>query len=293
MDTLNSSMFQDVSTTDRLSFTLFLAISLHGAIILGVTFTSGLSKSSMHTLEITLVQNQSNDRPDKAEFLAQFNQAGSGTLTEKRMITTLDQSQDLDSRNDDSAQGHKPVNRLVEQAQQPVITSRKNTASDNTRTVLTRPVIKDDTSDGRSLPEYNLEVASLEARLDRQRQIHAKLPRIKRLTSQSTAASQDALYLDAWRRKIETVGNLNYPEEARRQQIYGSLRLMVAILPDGRLMSIKILKSSGHQILDNAAVNIVTIASPFMPFPEEISQTTDMIEIIRTWQFRQGGVHSY
>ena len=209
MDTLNSSMFQDVSTTDRLSFTLFLAISLHGAIILGVTFTSGLSKSAMHTLEITLVQNQSNDRPDKAEFLAQFNQAGSGTLTEKRMITTLDQSQDPDSRNDDSAQGHKPVNRLVVQTQQPVIASRKNTASDNTRTVLTRPVIKDDTSDGRSLPEYNLEVASLEARLDRQRQIHAKQPRIKRLTSQSTAASQDALYLDAWRRKIETVGNLN------------------------------------------------------------------------------------
>ena len=293
MDTLNSSMFQDVSTTDRLSFTLFLAISLHGAIILGVTFTSGLSKFSTHTLEITLVQNQSTNRPDKTEFLAQFNQAGSGTLTEKRMITTLDQSQDLDSRDDNSAQDHKSVNRLVEQAQHPVITARKNADLDNSRTESTRPVTRDDTSDERLQPEYNLEVASLEARLDRQQQIHAKLPRIKRLTSQSTVASQDALYLDAWRRKIETVGNLNYPEEARRQQIYGSLRLMVAILPDGRLMSIKILKSSGHQILDNAAVNIVTLASPFMPFPDKISQSTDMIEIIRTWQFRQGGVHSY
>lgn len=293
MDTLNSSMFQDVTTTDRLSFTLFVAISLHGAIILGVTFTNEIRNTSMHTLEITLVQNQSSDRPDQAEFLAQFNQAGSGTLTEKRMITTLDQSQDPDSREDISAQDQKSVNMLVEQAQNPVITTRKNTDLDDPGTESTRPVTRDDNSDERLQPEYNLEVASLEARLDRQQQIHAKQPRIKRLTSQSTVASQDALYLDAWRRKIETVGNKNYPEEARRQQIYGSLRLMVAILPDGRLMSIKILKSSGHQILDNAAVNIVTLASPFMPFPDEMSQTTDMIEIIRTWQFRQGGVHSF
>ena len=150
-----------------------------------------------------------------------------------------------------------------------------------------------DAKQEKTLLERSLEIASLEARLDRQRQIYAKRPRIKRLTSLSTASSADAYYLNSWRRKIETIGNLNYPEEARRQKLFGSLRLMVAILPDGSLRSVEMLESSEHEVLDAAAVRIVQLASPFAPFPDELRQTTDVLEIIRTWQFRRNSVRSF
>jgi protein TonB len=132
-----------------------------------------------------------------------------------------------------------------------------------------------------------MEIASLEARLDAQRQIYAKRPRVKRLTSLSTAASTDAYYLNSWRRKIEKVGNLNYPAEARRDKLYGSLRLLVAIHPDGSLKEVALLESSGHAVLDDAAMNIVRLAAPYAPFPDELRQSTDVLEIIRTWQFRK------
>ena len=115
----------------------------------------------------------------------------------------------------------------------------------------------------------------------------AKRPRIKRLTSLSTVSSADAFYLNSWRRKIETIGNLNYPEEARRRKLYGSLSLMVAILPDGSLKEVEVLESSGHKVLDDAAIRIVRLAAPYAPFPDELRQSTDVLEIIRTWQFRK------
>ncbi|SVE45157.1 uncharacterized protein METZ01_LOCUS498011, partial [marine metagenome] len=138
-----------------------------------------------------------------------------------------------------------------------------------------------------SLRARALEIASLEAKLDQQQQIYAKRPRIKRLTSLSTASSADAFYLNSWRRKIETIGNLNYPKEARKRRLYGSLRLMVAITPDGALKEVELLESSGHKTLDDAAIRIVRLSSPFAPFPDELRQTTDILEIIRTWQFRK------
>ena len=127
----------------------------------------------------------------------------------------------------------------------------------------------------------------MEAKLDQQRQLFANRPRVKRITSLSTAASADAFYLNSWRRKIENIGNLNYPEEARKRKLYGSLRLLVAIEPDGSLRQVELLESSGHKMLDDAAVRIVRQAAPFAPFPDELRATTDLLEIIRTWQFRK------
>ena len=133
----------------------------------------------------------------------------------------------------------------------------------------------------------SLEIASLEAQLELQRQAFAKRPRVKWMTSASTLSHNDAAYLSNWRRRIEAVGNLNYPVQARQQRLYGSLRLLVAIMPDGSVKEIQILSSSGSPLLDNAAKRIVELASPFQPFPEEMRQTTDILEIIRTWKFEK------
>jgi len=136
-----------------------------------------------------------------------------------------------------------------------------------------------------SIYQRSLEIASLEAQLDVEINNRAKKPR-RRTVSAATHRATDALYIDAWRRKIERIGNLNYPEKAKRNGIYGSLSLKVAINADGTVNEILVLRSSGHKILDDAAIRIVRLASPFAPLTNEILVDTDILEIIRVWQFQ-------
>ena len=279
-----------VGAGDRLSFTLFLAAALHAAVILGVTFTYVTSQPSTHTMEVTLAQQRSKNKPEKADFLAQFDQTGSGTLEEKALLTSPEEAafHDTEIRETSETTPAQSAPELVEENMQVVTSTAASDNQVNLDRELTDPVPAIEEVQGeKTLMTRALEIASLEARLDRQRQIYAKRPRIKRLTSLSTAASSDAFYLNSWRRKIESVGNLNYPEEARRDRIYGSLRLLVSILPDGSLKGVELLESSGHQVLDDAAIRIVKLAAPFAPFPDELRETTDVLEIIRTWQFRK------
>lgn len=275
---------------DRLSFTLFLAIAIHGALILGITFTYVTSKPSTHTMEVTLAQQRSRNQPDKVDFLAQFNQVGSGTLQEKQLMTAPTEARYQDTRIRETSQDiHQQASARLSEQKKTVVTTTESSANKVMPDEKLAEQIdsKSKVKTEKSLRTRALEIASLEARLDRQRQIYTKRPRVKRLTSLSTASSADAAYLNSWRRKIENIGNLNYPSEARKRKLYGSLRLMVAILPDGSLKEIEILESSGHRILDDAAIRIVRLAAPFAPFPDELRRTTDVLEIIRTWQFKK------
>ena len=136
------------------------------------------------------------------------------------------------------------------------------------------------------------EIASLQAKLDRQRQEYAKRPRVRTLTSVSTKASFDAKYLHDWSSRIEQVGNKNYPREALNRRITGNLRLSVMINPDGTIYEIKVLQSSGQRILDDAARQIVRLAAPFASFPPEIRKHADRLQIIRTWRFEITGKDS-
>ena len=130
-------------------------------------------------------------------------------------------------------------------------------------------------------PQQGLPSAAARPRITR--------PRITRLENLAQATRWEDFYFHSWRRKIEKIGNLNYPQEATQQKIYGSLRLMVTILPDGSLHEIRLLESSGHQTLDAAAIRIVRLAAPFAPFPKKLRETTDLLEIVRTWRFQKNG----
>ena len=101
------------------------------------------------------------------------------------------------------------------------------------------------------------------------------------------------LYLNSWEKKIEKIGNLNYPKKAAENKIYGSLELLVSILPSGELNDIRLIESSGHVVLDKAAISIVKMASPFAPFPEEMLQNIDLLEVIRIWDFRRNASWSF
>ena len=130
----------------------------------------------------------------------------------------------------------------------------------------------------------SVEIANLSAEIDRSLQAYAERLRHRYISSRAREY-RDAAYLDAWRAKVERIGNLNYPEEAKRRGISGSLILDVAINADGTVHSITVLRSSGKKILDDAAIRIVRLAAPFAPFPEELRKDTDVLHITRTWQF--------
>jgi protein TonB len=128
------------------------------------------------------------------------------------------------------------------------------------------------------------EIAKLSAKIAEETSAHANRPRRKSISA-STQEYHYASYLEAWRRKVEAVGNLNYPEEAKRRKLYGNLILRVGVRADGSLEEVLVLRSSGSAILDDAAVRIVHLAAPFAPFPPDIHRETDLLDITRTWQF--------
>ncbi len=135
--------------------------------------------------------------------------------------------------------------------------------------------------------QLSAEIASLEAELAQEVQQYAKRPKIHRLNAASTMRDKGAWYKDEWRKKVERIGNLNYPDEARRKRIYGSLRLLVSINRDGSLYEVQIMESSGHAELDQAAQRIVRLAAPYAPFTGDLADI-DRLEIIRTWRFERG-----
>jgi protein TonB len=130
----------------------------------------------------------------------------------------------------------------------------------------------------------SFKIASLSAEIRRKMETRAERPR-RKFISASTQEFRYASYMEAWRAKVERVGNLNYPDEARRQRLSGSLILDVALNKDGSINQITVRRSSGHKVLDDAAVRIVQLASPFAPFPDQIREETDILHITRTWQF--------
>jgi len=275
-----------VTPRDRLSFTVFLAASLHAAVILGVGFAWNVQRAQSPTIEVTLAQHDDRVAPDKADFLAQSNQLGSGDAQDVRETTTTETANFHESTFQQVASDPEPQER--KDAARALLTTQsaqEEQATTETPQDAVEPHLT--AADQRRLLNLSDEIASIEARVDSETNTDAKSPRVRRLTSVSAREAVDAYYLQAWRRKVEAVGNMNYPEEARRDQLYGSLRLMVAITPDGALKDVRVLDSSGFKVLDDAAIRIVRQAAPFAPFPEEMKRNTDVLEIIRTWQFRR------
>ena len=279
-----------IRPADRLGFTLFVATLLHLALILGVSFTLAKPGQISKTLEITLSTFKSEEKPKEADFLAQDNQQGSGTLEHKAAPKTTEQAPFQDSK----------VNKVTPAAA-PQPTQRKEAVATKTALTTSKPQPQkaptkqkeeEPQPDAQQAPifdttQLSAEIASLEAELAQEQQLYAKRPKIHRLNAASTMRDKGAWYKDEWRKKVERVGNLNYPEEARRQRIYGSLRMLVSINRDGTLYEVQVLESSGQQVLDQAALRIVRLAAPFAPFTGDLADI-DRLEIIRTWRFERG-----
>ncbi len=278
-----------VSAADRLGFTLLIAALLHIAIILGVGFTVEDLPKISKSLDVTLTSFSREKEPEKADFIAQDNQQGSGTLDEAATPKTTEKAPFQDSK-----VKQVQVKSTVEPVPvTPDIKKVISTPKPQPQKVVQKPVVQPKPKQLRKTPVFDrdqlsADIASLEAELALEQQLYAKRPRVSRQNTAATKRDISAWYRDDWRKKVERIGNLNYPEEARRQGVYGSLRVLVIIKSDGSLEQMRVLESSGHPVLDRAALNIVRTSAPFAPFTGELAANYDQVEIIRTWRFERG-----
>jgi len=277
---------------ERLELAIFLAAALHLTLILGLGFDATKTPDYAPQLEITLATRANNITPDKAQLLAAADQLGSGNLSDHNEVTSRDISPALQEQPEQQASRATPEQELQRYIAPAAATAA---ASETYITKKTETRMQPEAPADGVNPEVDRlsrELASLEARLDAQSQAYSTMPRVRRLTSASASRSIDAAYLLRWRQRVEAVGNKYYPEASERYGIYGSLRLLVVIRRDGSLENIEILSSSGHAVLDEAAIKIVRLAAPFAPFSGELKATTDKLEIIRTWQFQENRLSS-
>lgn len=297
MDSMNTAATQPtlirppsvaIEPRDRLGFTLFLAAVLHALIILGITFDLPDPRELARSLEITLASQPSEEAPEDPDYLAQHNQLGSGTLDEKATPSTPEQAIFQSNEIEQVVPLEEAAPEPVEHSEQQVVTTTAP-APEQVASVPTRPEPLDSPqTDMRfDLARLSEEVASMEAQVAKERQLYAQRPRVHRLNSASTRQDPGAYYMDAWRRKIERVGNLNYPAQASRQGIHGSLILRVSIRRDGSLDNVALVESSGHAVLDDAAMRIVRLAAPYAPFTGDLAEF-GVLEITRTWRFEPG-----
>ncbi|TBR40191.1 MULTISPECIES: energy transducer TonB [Dyella] len=277
------------TSTDLIGATLLFSLLLHGVLILGITFGYIPSKPSLPTLDVTLVDVANREAPDKADFLAQANNKGGG-------------ESDKVARPSQPVSGPmpKPLPGTAQQEQQATVASPQEATPDKLLVTSGKSrftVSSDEAKTARNpsdLPasdedRLKQEAAQLAAERRSLQEAYAKRPR-KKFISSSTREYAYAAYMRGWVDRIERIGNLNYPDAARRQQLHGDVLLTVTIDRTGKVMGIEVINSSGHELLDKAAQRIVRLSAPFPPLPADGNERVDELHITRTWQFQAGDV---
>lgn len=264
------------ASPDRLVVTLFIAAALHAVLILGLGFTTEdrPHKDDLPTLEITVVQRPS-EPVDEADYLAAASQEGAGNTEER--VRPREESRE--------SAPPPPAAAEPESEQAQLITTREATRPTPQPVEETPP--EQQPIRAAELVDRSLEMLSLNREITQLSQAYSQRPREK-FISASTREFKYANYMNEWVAKVERVGDLNYPDEARRRGISGRLVVQVALNPDGTVRDAIITRPSGHRVLDEAALRIVHLAAPFAPLPREIREETDILHITRTWEFTSG-----
>jgi len=284
-----STMTLPIRTDDPLGLALFAAVLLHLLVILGINFDfNDPSKIDQppRSLDVTLVQNKSKEAPKEADYLAQSNQIGGGTLEKKVRPSApppAPKSRHEQRGEAPRSQQFAMPEQQLQQRQQRLLTSQQNEQPINVTKSQREQIDKPLPTPAQMLMRSR-QIDQAFAELREIRQLTAQKPRERYITA-NTREYTFASYENSWRQKVERIGNLNYPEEAKRKNVSGTLILDVAIKPDGSLAGLKVIRSSGSQLLDDGAKYIVEISAPFAPFSPEIRKQVDILHITRSWQF--------
>lgn len=275
-----------ISASDRLGFTLFLTLTLHAIIVLGVGFTQSKPDTAapLPGLDIIIANSRSFETVEDPDYLAQVDQAGGGKADEKARPsapvsapTPIDQKGLSDEDRIEQRQQQLTLSKLYfltqQEADSEIQKNQQSRAQDT------------DSQQPSKIEQRASKIARLQAEIREMTVNFAKRPKILTLTA-STRKAVEASYLASWVAKIESTGNLNYPREARLQNLEGRLRMTVHLDAEGKVIDMQITSSSGNSVLDEAARQILRMAEPFAPFSDELRERADQIVIIRTWDFK-------
>jgi protein TonB len=266
----------------HLTLALGVSLFLH-AVLLSIHFKlpEALDRARQQALDVILVNSKHAAKPVKAQAKAQANlDAGGNTEAPVRAKTPLPPTRQTQPGND------------VIAAQQRIVQLEKQQREMMTRPGTERTVRVDGDRlprsaeieiSGRDLVTSAKAMVRMEAEIARSIEEYNQRPKRKFLGAR-VEEYRFAQYVEDWRQKVERIGNLNYPQAAKGR-LYGNLLLTVAIKNDGSLERVELNRSSGHKLLDDAALRIVRMAAPYAVFPDAIRRDTDIIEITRTWSF--------
>ncbi len=261
-----------------------VALLVHLVLVFGVSFETNQirPKGALPTLEILLVQSKPELKPvEDAEFLAEQNHQKREEAAEELMVKT----EPLTTQPETPAE--PTIDMTVAPAKPVAQLKPKNKTRKIAKKVISAPKTEAAPVAKSNLFARSLAMARLSSEVRNGVNSYERLPR-QRHISANTREFKYAAYMEAWVKKVQRVGNLNYPAQARKENLTGSLILDVSLTPEGEIESIDFIKSSGFKILDDAAVNIVRMAAPYAVFPANIREETDLLHITRTWQFVQG-----
>lgn len=273
-----------ITDNDRLGMTFFLAALLHGMLILGITFSSAPVEENKTppTLDIILVQTQNPSEAKDAKYLAQISQQGGGNSKSKSRPRDLFTAPTVAKTPGQALQPPQQASRQQQAEAVAMLHQQQSSYSINTREQQTKP--DDVTLQEQRNTTKKAETARLIQEVSNIIEHEIERPKVKYMNS-STKEFAPARYMREWINRVERIGNLNYPDQARRDQLSGTLILDVTINAKGELLNIDLRQSSGHKVLDDAARRIVNLAAPFSPFPDKLKQDADVLHITRSWEF--------
>jgi protein TonB len=271
--------------SDRFNTAVLVSIIVHAGLIFGLTFKAA-NPALFQTdkpLEVSLVNARSEAKPLNPEVLAQYNLDGGGNVDEDRQAKSP-----LSSNDTESPASSTNLNQRIKAQEEKVrklLTQVKSTYAVPTEKPDKAPQPQPPSPPAPlDLSTDSVETAQLQARIDQEYEAYQKRPRRIFVGARAQEYSY-ARYVEDWRTKVERIGNLNYPEAAKRGHIHGALVLTVNVKSDGTLENVDIDRSSGSKVLDAAAIKIVEMSAPFAPFPAEMRKTVDVLGITRVWNF--------
>lgn len=262
-----------------------LSLVAHAALLL-VTFVAPdapLSENFASPMEVVLVNSKSARKPVKADALAQTHLDGGGNTEEERRAKT-NLPAIAESTTSEMTVAAERIEQLESEVQRMMTQLKSDYRADAPAEDAKRPQKKLEGREPIEVDQRKLEIQKLEAQIARQMDQYQKLPK-RRFIGARTEGVVYAQYVDEWRQKIERLGTRNFPEEAKRRGIFGTLLLTVSIRADGSVEKVDIERSSGHEILDRAARRVIQLAAPFPAFPPTIRKEYDILSITRSWAF--------
>ncbi len=275
-----------INNSDRLSVTLVFAILFLSVLIFGVTFTydEPVDPNILPSMEVILVQKQSETTPDDADYLAQVSQDGGGNVNDQ-VRPTSPTSGPIPKLERGEAPIPVPNTTPTAAERTPVKVLTQATSEQTTEPVEPREDKPDRPNPtAAELLRRTQELARLEAEIGKELEAYAKRPR-KKFINARTREYEFAGYMQAWVEKVERLSTLNYPAEVKRRNLDGQMVITVALTRAGLIDSIDIIKPSDYKILNEAAVRLIRLGEPYAPFPETFRDKVDLLHITRTWIF--------